>query len=100
MQDVFAASGVAMKKLLVVPEPIDTAFFDPAKASPLQLPQGDLVFGTQPSSDAEVDYAFISVRQTSGQAMVIVSNNSNRMLQMPAESWSRTTSVDNVTVHC
>ena len=57
----FAASGVATEKLVVVPEPVDTAFFDPSKAVPLQLPQGQLVFGAPPAPGARPDTAFVSV---------------------------------------
>ncbi|KAI7837514.1 hypothetical protein COHA_008650 [Chlorella ohadii] len=41
----FAASGVQPAKLQVVPEPVDTAFFDPTKHKPLPLPLGLRVFG-------------------------------------------------------
>lgn len=61
-QDVFAASGVAIEKLVVVAEPIDSNFFDPSKAVPLLMPQGELVFGTPAALDADPDYAFLSVR--------------------------------------
>lgn len=50
-----------MEKLVVVPEPIDSDFFDPSKAVPLPLPQGELVFGTPAAPDAKPDYAFLSV---------------------------------------
>lgn len=61
VQGVFAASGVALEKLVVVPEPVDSVFFDPSKASPLPLPQGQLVFGTEQAVDTKADHAFISV---------------------------------------
>ena len=37
-REVFAKSGVARSKLVVVPEATDTAFFDPAAHAPLALP--------------------------------------------------------------
>jgi len=61
-QDVFAASGVAVDKLVVVGEPVSTAFFDPALARPMQLPVGDLVFGADPAARQRPDFAFLSVR--------------------------------------
>ena len=37
----FAAAGVPEDKLVVVGEPVDTAFFDPAAHEPLHIPGGD-----------------------------------------------------------
>ena len=61
-QEVFAASGVARDKLVVVAEPVSTAFFDPALAQPMQLPVGELVFGAEPAAQQQADFAFLSVR--------------------------------------
>jgi glycosyltransferase involved in cell wall biosynthesis len=36
--EVFAAAGVDRTKLVVIPESIDTNFFDPNKVPPLPLP--------------------------------------------------------------
>ena len=58
----FAGSGVARDKLVVVAEPVSTAFFDPALAQPMPLPAGDLVFGGEPAAPAPADFAFLSVR--------------------------------------
>ena len=43
----FSASGVDPKKLVVMPEPVDTTFFDPAAPglAPAALPAGKQVFG-------------------------------------------------------
>ena len=45
--DTFAASGVLREKLVVVPEPVDIAFFDPARFEPAALPppRAQSVFG-------------------------------------------------------
>ena len=39
-RETFAAAGVPMHKLVVVGEPVDTAFFDPAAHAPLTMPAG------------------------------------------------------------
>lgn len=44
-RSVFAASGVDPAKLVVVPEPVDTDFFDPLRHQPLPLPLDQRVFG-------------------------------------------------------
>ena len=43
---VFAASGVDPRKLRVVPEGVNTTFFDPERYRPARLPVGDIVFGS------------------------------------------------------
>lgn len=59
---VFQRSGVAANKLTVIPEPVDTAFFDPAGAEALQLPQGQSVFGRSvDKQEAKMYYNFVSV---------------------------------------
>lgn len=64
-----------MEKLVVVPEPIDSDFFDPAKAAPLPLPQGELVFGAPPPLDAEPDFAFVSVCLSLGSLSPVPSSD-------------------------
>ena len=54
-------SGVTRDKLVVVAEPVSTAFFDPAVAQPMPMPVGDLVFGAEPAASAPADFAFLSV---------------------------------------
>lgn len=62
-QAVFCRSGVAAEKLVVIPEPVDTAFFDPAVAEALPLPRGELVFGRAVSDEhAQTLFNFVSVR--------------------------------------
>ena len=53
--------GLRLKRLVVVAEPVSTAFFDPAAAQPMRLPVGDLVFGGEPAASAPADFAFLSV---------------------------------------
>jgi glycosyltransferase involved in cell wall biosynthesis len=38
--ETFRQSGVDARKLFVVPEAVDTDFFDPSKYEPIQLPLG------------------------------------------------------------
>lgn len=45
-------SGVDPSKLVVVPEGINTTYYDPDRYSPMPLPQGDLVFGANVTDGA------------------------------------------------
>lgn len=64
MQAVFQRRGVSADKLAVIPEPVDTAFFDPAIAEALPLPRGELVFGRSVSAqEAQTVFKFVSVRR-------------------------------------
>ncbi|KXZ50642.1 hypothetical protein GPECTOR_15g326 [Gonium pectorale] len=49
--EVFTASGVDPGKLVVVPEGVNTTWFDPELYEPMPMPQGDLVFGEDTGSD-------------------------------------------------
>jgi glycosyltransferase involved in cell wall biosynthesis len=46
-RQVFAASGVEARKLVVVPEPVDVVSFDPGAHAPLALPIGVRVLGRE-----------------------------------------------------
>jgi len=63
--ETFRASGVVASKLHIVPEPVDTGFFDPAAVvTPLVLPMGKAVAGP-PGKKATLatgsEFAFLSV---------------------------------------
>ncbi|KAK9828488.1 hypothetical protein WJX72_000263 [[Myrmecia] bisecta] len=60
-KQVFASSGVAESKLVVVPEPVETAFFDPGKHTPLSLPLGRRVFGWERDTRQPAPFVFLSV---------------------------------------
>ncbi|PNH03657.1 hypothetical protein TSOC_010261 [Tetrabaena socialis] len=49
--DVFKASGVDPHKLVILPEGVNTTWFDPDLYEPMPMPQGDLVFGLNTSSN-------------------------------------------------
>ncbi|KAK3274364.1 hypothetical protein CYMTET_17449 [Cymbomonas tetramitiformis] len=57
-REVFAAAGVERSKLVKMPEPVDVEFFTPAN-EPLQLPQGQLVFGSARPQAAS--FSFLSI---------------------------------------
>ncbi len=50
-------------RLVVVPEPVDVAYFNPAVAQPAELPMGEQVFGPTISSKGGRRYVFLSVWQ-------------------------------------
>lgn len=43
-QRIFIAGGVSAEKVVVIPEPIDTDFFDPNLYSPMELEGEDITF--------------------------------------------------------
>lgn len=47
-------------RMMVIPEPVDVRFFDPAAVIPLPLPLGRLVFG-QPRPPQQPTFHFLSV---------------------------------------
>ena len=65
IKKIFVANGVPQEKLVVVPEPLDTHFFDPAAHDPLPLPLNESrpewwQWCNKPVPDADKRYKFFS----------------------------------------